>query len=141
MATMSVNINKNVLTDGKHENVVTAPRSGMRKAKPPIRRKRYKSVVEMTRDLSDDPSFADELERTISGRRLVKTLLGFRAAQGLSQQDIADKLGRSQSRVSKFEASADDALRMGDLRAYAEALGLDVSIELVRKSGTVLDQA
>ena len=107
----------------------------------PISRKRYKSVVEMTRDLSDDSSFADEVERTIAARRLVKTLLVLRACKGLSQKDIADKLGSTQSRISKLEASTDDALRIGDLRAYADALGLKVKIDLVKKDAIEFDQA
>ena len=60
----------------------------------------------------------------LARRLLVKHLLATRAVKGLSQQDIAKALDCTQSRVSKLEGQDDDDTRLGDLRAYAKALGL-----------------
>ena len=49
-----------------------------------------------------------------------------RAAKGLSQKDIADKMDCSQSRISKLESSNDDDIKIGDLHAYLNAIGLDI---------------
>jgi transcriptional regulator with XRE-family HTH domain len=57
---------------------------------------------------------------------LVKYLLGLRAVKGLSQKDIAEAIGCSQSRVSKLESAKDDDVRLGDLKAYATAVGCDL---------------
>lgn len=50
------------------------------------------------------------------------------ATQGLSQKDVALKLGCTQSRISKLESMTDADLRIGDLSKYAEVLGLELRI-------------
>jgi transcriptional regulator with XRE-family HTH domain len=92
--------------------------------------KTYRSVVEMVRDTAGDPALADGLERHLSERRLVKQLFALRCARGMSQKDIAEKMGCTQGRISKLEASRDEDLRFGDIRDYAKALGLSTILGL-----------
>lgn len=92
--------------------------------------KTYRNVVEMVRDVGGAPEFADDLETHVSERRLVRRLFALRSARGLSQREVAKKMGCTQSRVSKFEASRDEDLSLGDIRAYAKALELTTVLGL-----------
>jgi transcriptional regulator with XRE-family HTH domain len=95
-----------------------------------FKKKTYRSVVEMARDVGGDAAFADDLGRHIAERRLVGRLSALRCARGLSQKDVAERMGCTQGRVSKLEASRDDDLSLGDIRSYALALGLTTVVGL-----------
>lgn len=102
--------------------------------------KKFASVVEMARGLGETPAFADELAKHLAQRQIIQELLAQRAAKGLSQKEIAEKLGCTQSRISKLESSSDVELSIGDLMKYADALGLRVGITLFKKDATSVDQ-
>ncbi len=106
----------------------------------PMPRKRYTSIAEMVRNLSEDQSFADDLEKQMEQQKLIKALLVLRTAKGLNQQDIADRLKCTQSRVSKLESSTDGELRLADLCEYAAALDLSMTIVLMKKEATLVDR-
>lgn len=104
------------------------------------KKKQYRSVTEMVRATADDPAFATGVERKISERNVINFLMGLRAAAGLSQSEIAAKMKCTQSRISKLENGKDDDLRIGDFHAYAEALGLELTIVLEKEGRTVVDE-
>jgi DNA-binding XRE family transcriptional regulator len=56
----------------------------------------------------------------------VRTLAGARARAGLTQAEVAARMGISQSDVSKIERRSD--LRLSTLRAYARAIGARLSV-------------
>ena len=90
------------------------------------RQKQYENVSEMLRDLAPDDAFRTEFDERVAGRRLVKQLVVLRTVQGLSQQDVASAIGCTQSRISKLEGATDASVRLGDLKAYAEAVGCEL---------------
>lgn len=90
--------------------------------------KRYKSVSEVVKNLTDDKHFQEEFDRQISDKTLSKTLFAMRCSKGMTQAEIASKLKCTQSRVSKLENSGIDAIKVSELVAYAQALGLNMSI-------------
>jgi len=91
----------------------------------------------MVRETAEsDDGFAEELEKRIAARTIVKYLSIQRALRGLTQHDIAGKLGCTQGRISKLESSADEDLRLGELAQYASTLGLHVHIVLQSKTTT-----
>ncbi len=94
----------------------------------------------MVRETSDDQELTAALEEKIRRRKIVKKLMAIRASKGLSQADIADQVGCSQSRISKFEASDDEDLRLGDLRHYLGALQLDLQVLIAPQKWTATDQ-
>jgi transcriptional regulator with XRE-family HTH domain len=94
--------------------------------------KTYKSVSHMVRETADG-SFADSFDRRLHDRRIVKNLMVTRAGRGLSQTDLAQRMGCSQSRVSKLESSEDLDLTLGDLARYASAVGFRVAVALEPK--------
>jgi hypothetical protein len=99
---------------------------------------RYSSVVEMARDLTGDDAFADDLARRLDRKRIVRTLLALRAAGNLSREDVAARIGCTRGRISKLESSLDEDLRLGDLGAYAKALGLNATLVLSREGATAI---
>jgi transcriptional regulator with XRE-family HTH domain len=96
----------------------------------------------MLKDIAGDDAAisAAEFDKYTAERTLVTDLVIFRSARGLSQEDIAEKLGRTQSWVSKFEHSTDDALRIRDLRAYMSALGLEFRPGAIKQGATLVDE-
>lgn len=93
----------------------------------------HNSVAEMVRNLTDDESAAKEFESQLERRKLVHFLFALRSSAGLSQKEIAERMGCSQSRISKLENGEDDDLRLGDLRAYVKALGSDVTFLFAKR--------
>lgn len=97
--------------------------------------KRYTSVAAMVRATVDDPGFADEFEQRSADRRLVRALAALRASQQLTQAEIALRMGCTQAKVSKLESSDDADLSVGDVLAYARAVGHNVRIVIGPSSG------
>src|SRR5207248_10446034 len=77
----------------------------------------------------------------LSRRQLIKVLTVLRSRAGLSQQELAQKLGRTQSKVSKLEGSDDADVRLGDVVDYAVAVGHEVRVFLVPKGQTIVEEA
>ena len=100
----------------------------------------YNSVEEMVRGVSEDPAFAAEFENLLSSRTIIKKLASLRAAPGMSQAQIAEGMGCTQSRISKLESSLDNEMRLGDLRCYAEVLGSRIHLSLIPADATVVDR-
>ena len=98
--------------------------------------KKYASVSEMVRDTSD-PEFADEFDAYQAERRMVNCLTVVRCTNGMSQTELAGRMGCGQSKVSKMESSVDADLNFGDMIAYALALKQTVHIAFSpeRRSG------
>jgi len=90
----------------------------------------------MVRETSEDPSFAESFEKRLQHRRITKDLMVQRAVHRLSQKEIAERIGCTQSRISKLETTTDAELRLGDLARYSDALGLRVKILLEPKEST-----
>lgn len=72
-------------------------------------------------------------------RQIVKALVMLRAAEGLTQQDIAEELDCHQSKVSKLERGLDSDLRIREIEAYAKLAGKDITL-LVSERGQNLTQ-
>jgi len=89
-------------------------------------KKQYASVSELVRDIVPDEEFHAAFDEFVARRKLTKQLVALRAARGMSQEDVAAKMACTQSRISKLENAEDDDVRLGDLRAYAEAVGCEL---------------
>jgi transcriptional regulator with XRE-family HTH domain len=92
-------------------------------------KKKYTTVAQVVRETAEG-SFAQAFEERLSDRRLVKDLMILRAGRGLTQADVAEKMGCTQSRISKLESAKDVDLTLGDLAKYAEAVGFRLTITL-----------
>jgi len=79
-----------------------------------------------------DPEFRQVYEEEAAKKELWLQLVEARQAAGLTQKQVAERLGVSQAQVARIEKRGYDAYTLTTLRRYVEALGhnyrLDVRI-------------
>lgn len=102
--------------------------------------KRFESATDLLRDVSEDHTLADELDREIAERQLAKLLIAHRVRSDLSQKDVAERMNCTQSRISKLESSLDTDLRLGDLQQYLDSIGLQIRLVIAPKSLKAVDE-
>jgi DNA-binding XRE family transcriptional regulator len=66
--------------------------------------------------------------------RLLRQLLEARRRAGLTQEDVALRMGTTRSAISRLEGSRKHLPALTTLRRYADVLGCDVEISLVPRS-------
>lgn len=77
-------------------------------------------------DLShDDPHLGLRVAAALERRELARQLAGHRREAGLTQTEIAERMGTSQGQVARFESGADT--RLSTVARYAAALGATVT--------------
>lgn len=99
--------------------------------------KRHKSVTDLVRDVGGDASFQARLEDELAKKTLAKILFAMRCAGGVTQEEMAKRLGCSQSKISKIEHSEDTDLQLGDLIDYAKALDVQMSLAFHKHMNSV----
>ncbi|HLI24154.1 MAG TPA: helix-turn-helix transcriptional regulator [Acidimicrobiales bacterium] len=80
-------------------------------------------------DRSHDPVFPGFKEMADRRRRLAASLAAARVEQGLSQTEVAARMGTSQSAVARLESGQGD-LRLSTLERYAAAVGHRLEMRL-----------
>jgi predicted transcriptional regulator len=80
-----------------------------------------------------DPVFPGFKEASARRRALAGSLVEARGELGLSQTEVAARMGTSQSAVARLE-SGDADVRLSTLERYAAALGHHLDIRLQRRS-------
>ena len=86
-------------------------------------------------DLPVMPGFREMALRRMAGQRagLVRDLAAQRQAAGLSQTEVAARMGTSQSAVARLESGATD-IRASTLERYAAAIGGEITWRLNEES-------
>lgn len=79
--------------------------------------------------LAADPEFAVEWERLALARMVAIQLIGHRAEQGLSQRELAKRLGVSQPRIVELE-SGEKNPQIETLLKITAATGLEFAIDI-----------
>ena len=92
--------------------------------------KKVKRIAELAEGLGLDKESLAEVRGKISERSRSGLLAALRVHAGLTQKELAARMGRTQSAVSKLETAKNDDFRLGDVREYASVLGLNVTIDL-----------
>jgi transcriptional regulator with XRE-family HTH domain len=82
-------------------------------------------------DLPVLPGFREMALRRMAAERagLIRTLVAQRQAAGLSQTEVAARMGTSQSAVARLESGAAD-VRASTLERYAAAVGGEINWKL-----------
>ncbi|HAT49566.1 MAG: helix-turn-helix transcriptional regulator [Nitrospirae bacterium] len=75
-----------------------------------------------------DPEFLKEYEALEPEFRLARQLIEARSNVGLSQQELAQRMGTSQSAVARLESGHKPSIK--SLERYAEAVGMKLEINL-----------
>jgi transcriptional regulator with XRE-family HTH domain len=80
------------------------------------------------------PGVKAEYERLDEEFALLDQFLKARMASGLTQADIAERIGTTQSAVARLEASSGKhSPSLATLRKYASAIGCRVELKLVKQ--------
>ena len=83
-----------------------------------------------------------EFENQSKDFALLDEFLKARAAQGLTQAQVAEKIGTTQSAVARMESgSGNHSPSLATLTRYAEALGCKLEVKLIRQSQPTRDLA
>ena len=90
--------------------------------------KEMKEFAARAADFLGDATIADEVVAAQNATKTARSLARERAKRGLSQKEVALRMGVSQSKVCRLEDSLDADISYGDIENYAHALGLDVSL-------------
>ncbi len=90
---------------------------------------RYTSVGDAAAYLAGDEKVKQQVDEEICCSQLVNTLLQLRIEKGISQKELAKRIGCDPSKISRLEAGNDLQLKMGDVRQYLSAL--DVTMNMV----------
>lgn len=90
--------------------------------------RKFKTVKNMIKNLSDDKDFKKNALDEIEKKSLSKFLFTLRCAHNLTQKQLAEKIGCTQSRISKIESSYDENITIKDLSDYGYVLNLQLEI-------------
>jgi transcriptional regulator with XRE-family HTH domain len=63
-------------------------------------------------------------------RKVINYLINLREQRGMSQKEVAERMGVSQSKISKMENSLDFDLKHFDLTRYANVFGVTAEVHL-----------
>lgn len=90
--------------------------------------RKYATVEQMLQGEGASPDFAREVAVIADATRVTRILAGMRAAHGLTQKEMGEKIGVTQGAISKLEAGRDEDLRLSEVCAYARALNERVGV-------------
>ena len=88
----------------------------------------YKDYAAKVAAAMGTPEIADELVKEHQATGIADYLCNERNRQGLSQRDVAKRMGVSASKICRIEDSYDRDLAYADIMAYAAALGVEPQI-------------
>lgn len=78
-----------------------------------------------------DRAFADRFQKAGDAWDVAIKLAALRQASGMSQKELAKKVGTSQQQISRLESPSYEGHSLSMLRRVAEALGARVHLEIV----------
>ncbi len=91
------------------------------------------SYQEWRDELREDPEYQAIYAEEAAKSELWLQLVEARQAAGLTQQEVAERMGVSQAQIARIEKSGYNAYTLRTLRRYLEALGdqfmLEVSVK------------
>jgi transcriptional regulator with XRE-family HTH domain len=86
------------------------------------------SVASAAVALTGDSAIVERMETCRKRTLLVSALTEMRLQAGLTQAQVAERMGCTASKVSKLEAACDADVRWGDIAAYSNAVDCSMSI-------------
>ncbi len=92
------------------------------------------SVSEMVRDTAPDKILHGELEGHLADYNVSRALYTLRCSQNVTQAELAQRAGCTQSKISRIENSRNDRLKLEDLAIYARVFNMQVSIDFAQES-------
>ena len=87
-------------------------------------------IADLKKRLMDKPEFREEYEKSDAEFAIIEALVRARSAAKLSQAELAQRIGTTQSAVARLEGGGVSP-SLSTLRRYAEATGTKLHVELV----------
>ncbi len=97
-----------------------------------VRAGRAKSAIEWAEERARDPKHRDAIEALMTEIDLRQDLIALREAQGLTQVQLAQKLGLSQPTIANLEGRRTIDVKLSTIVKVAAALGARLKITLER---------
>lgn len=104
----------------------------MAKLTTPLRSTRTRNAEDLRKAGIISPETALRVSAAGGRTRVITDLVCQRLSAGLSQKDVARRMDRTQSWVSKFEDRLDAELTLGDIQAYCQAIAGTLALEFGR---------
>lgn len=93
--------------------------------------KKLRTTKEIREDqLERDPEFRAYWERTVLARAVANALIGFRVEHGITQTELARRLGMRQPQVARLERG-EHTPSLETLRGLAQLLGMRLIVVIV----------
>lgn len=89
----------------------------------------YKTAAEMATSILGEDAGNKVSERS-AGRQILTALVSIRLGKGMTQKEVADRIGCAASTISKLEAGTDAELRWSEIGEYSRAIGIQSSLVL-----------
>jgi len=83
-----------------------------------------------------DPDFATRFKKAGEAWDVALQLASLRKDSGLSQKELARRVGTSQQQISRLESPSYEGHSLSMLRRVAEVLGASLHVEIQRKKHT-----
>ena len=101
---------------------------------------RFTSSGDAAASLAGDEKVKQQVDEEICCSQLVNTLLQLRMEKGISQKELAKRIGCDPSKISRMEAGNDLQLKMGDVMQYLSALNVKMNMVFEDTSLPVAEQ-
>ena len=101
---------------------------------------RFTSVSDAAAFLAGDKNVKQQVDEEICFSQLVNHLLQLRIEKGISQKELANRIGCDPSKISRLEAGNDLQLKMGDVMQYLSALNVKMNMVFEDSSLPVAEQ-
>ena len=85
-------------------------------------------------DQLKDPAFAERFKKAGQAWDVAMQLTALRTESGLSQKELANRLGTSQQQISRLESPGYEGHSLSMIRRVADALGATVRVRIEKKS-------
>lgn len=89
---------------------------------------RYSSFEAMLAGSEVSETVKDKVRHALAENRVTSQLTKLRVKAGLTQDELAAKMGKTQSAVSKLESGPDEGVTIAEIKAYSEATGQRIGI-------------
>jgi transcriptional regulator with XRE-family HTH domain len=83
-------------------------------------------------DQLKDPAFAARFQEAGEAWDVAMQLAALRKESGLSQKDLAERVGTSQQQISRLESPSYEGHSLSMIRRVAEVLGASVRVQIQR---------
>lgn len=98
-----------------------------------VRERTFKSVKELLKGIGISKDTAKSVENNIKKNTIARELVVRRTKANLTQKELADKMGISEKAVARIEETPNEKQTMGNIKAYANALGYRVFLHFEEK--------